>query len=240
LNQGLARTNDVRFRSSLATIHAAWADFLAKNQAPLADRVLLLERGLQIDPSNAALLERFLRVLETGGPEAEQARTRLRGLLTEGKATASVHFTLGVDAWLHGQSEAARTHFEAADKLAPQSPIILNNLAWIGAHDKNPDLTKALKLVQLALDRQPDAVLYRGTRGVILSRMERWKDALPDLEAAIARDPKNPDIHLALAESYEHLGDREMATRHRDAAKAATTPEGTTPAQAGEGTARGS
>lgn len=95
----------------------------------------------------------------------------------------------------------------------------MNNLAWILARDKKPDLPHALKLVQYAVERQPDTVLYRGTRGVILSKMERWRDALPDLEAALERDPKNPDLHLALAETYDHLGDRAMATQHREAAR---------------------
>lgn len=219
VGQGLARTNDGRYRSSLATIYAAWADFLEKNHTPAAERVLLLERGLQIDPASAALLERFLHVLNVAGPEAEPVRARLRGLLAQGRATASVHFTLGVDAWLHGNADSARLHFEEADKLAPRSPIILNNLAWVLAHDKKPDLPHALKLVQYALERQPDTVLYRGTRGVILSKMERWRDALPDLEAALERDPKNPDLHLALAETYDRLGDRAMATQHREAAR---------------------
>lgn len=111
LSQGLARTNDGRYRSSLATIYAAWADFLEKNHTPAAERVVLLERGLQVDPANAALLERFLRVLNTEGAEAEQVRARLRGLLAQGRATASVHFTLGVDAWLHGSADSARLGF---------------------------------------------------------------------------------------------------------------------------------
>jgi tetratricopeptide (TPR) repeat protein len=215
LSQGLSRTADSRFRSSLASVFAAWSDYLGKINAPLAERMLLLERGLQVDPSNGPLLERFGRILKTDGPEAEKVRARLRGLLSEGKATESVHFTLGVDAWLHGKMDAARVHFEEAYRISPRSVVVLNNLAWVLAHSRPPDLPRALKLIDLALDRQPNNVMFKGTRGVILAKLERWREALPELEAALVRDPQNADLHAALATTYEHLGMHEMAAEHR-------------------------
>jgi hypothetical protein len=37
----------------------------------------------------------------------------------------------------------------------------------------------------MALDRRPDVPRFRGTRGATLAGRGRWKEALPDLEAAL-------------------------------------------------------
>jgi len=53
---------------------------------------------------------------------------------------------------------------------------------------------------------------------VILARLGRWRDALPDLEAALADSPDDVELHQSLASAYESLGDLDMAARHRRAA----------------------
>jgi len=140
----------------------------------------------------------------------------LRSLLTQGQGNAGAHFALGLDAWVRGDTDAARIHLEQAARLAPTGPAIANNLAWVLAHGPNPDLSRALSLVELALDRQPRDPQYRGTRGSILVRLGRWKDALPDLETALTKDPNDRDLHGDLAVVYERLGLPDMAAGHRE------------------------
>jgi tetratricopeptide (TPR) repeat protein len=220
LEEGLARTGDPRLRSSLASILAAWSDAAARRGRP-GDRLALLGRGLRVDPTSRPLLERLGQVLRDGGPEAASAREALRDLLARGQATSAAHFTLGVDAWMRGDAAAARAHLEEADRLEPGSPLVANNLAWVLARADPPDLGRALKLADLALERQPDARRFRGTRGDVLARLGRWRDALPELEAGLADAPDDPDLHRALADTYDHLGDADMAARHRTIAGAA-------------------
>ena len=45
--------------------------------------------------------------------------------------------------------------------------------------------------------------------------MQRWKKALPDLEAALRAKPDDNDLHRELAETYENLGEPDMASEHR-------------------------
>ena len=54
-----------------------------------------------------------------------------------------------------------------------------------------------------------------GTRGQILTKMGRWKEALTDLESALRAGQKTPGIHSALAETYEHLGMPDLAAEHK-------------------------
>ena len=52
------------------------------------------------------------------------------------------------------------------------------------------------------------------TRGRIYVKMERWEDALVDLETALRQMPANPDLHRALATTYRGLGDETLAEEH--------------------------
>ena len=56
---------------------------------------------------------------------------------------------------------------------------------------------------------------YRDTRGLILVKMKRWKDALPDLEFALRADLGRPELHRALARVYDNLQMPEVATEHK-------------------------
>jgi tetratricopeptide (TPR) repeat protein len=210
-----------RYRKNLAIVYTAWADAMerAGDGDGLGVRLELLERGLRADPKSDALLERLVRIVGDDGPDLGRAREILGDLLARGEATATAHFALGVDAWIHSNPDEARVHFEAADRLAPGTPRIVNNLAWLLARGDHPDLPRALKLADLAVERRPDVPMYRGTRGVILARLERWRDALPDLEAGLAASPGQIDLHRSLAAVYEALGDQKMAARHRGASE---------------------
>ena len=66
-----------------------------------------------------------------------------------------------------------------------------------------------------ALPQHPE---IRETRGIILARLGRWSEALVDLEIALAAFPDRAHIHDSLADAYEHLGDPDMAARHRELA----------------------
>jgi hypothetical protein len=49
--------------------------------------------------------------------------------------------------------------------------------------------------------------------------MERWQEAIPDLEAGLVKYENKPDLHELLANAYEHVGSTELATEHRRVAK---------------------
>ena len=110
--------------------------------------------------------------------------------------------------------------------MAPQTPAIANNLAWVLATSEPPDTARALDLSNLAVERSPNDPSFRDTRGRILMKLGRWKDALSDLEAALPGNSDNADLHKALAEVYDRLELPAMAAEHRRLAekKAADKP----------------
>lgn len=105
--------------------------------------------------------------------------------------------------------------------------MVANNLAWALASQPEPDLPRALELIELALDGNPTEPNFLSTRGRILARLGRWKDALSSLEAALPALPNNPTLHADLADVYAALGSTELAAEHRQ--KAEIPPEGQPP-----------
>jgi predicted Zn-dependent protease len=91
----------------------------------------------------------------------------------------------------------------------------------------SPDLRRALDLINPIVERFPENVNYRDTRGRIHAKMGKWKEALADLETVLQHQRDNPELHRTLAEIYEHLGDPGMASVHRrHAEQKSQTPPG--------------
>jgi tetratricopeptide (TPR) repeat protein len=220
LKEGLVSTTEAAprnaYRGALGRVFAAWLDSLDRGgRASAGEKLKLLDQGLGYDPSNAALLSRLVEAASLQGPGADEARDALRGLLVQGQGSATIHFALGVDAWRHGDRKGATLHLDEAYRLAPQTPLIANNLAWVLSQGPKPDLPRALELSDLALQRSPREPAFHDTHGEILVRLGKWKEALPDLEAALAASPKDHRLHSRLAEVYAQLGDDALAAEHR-------------------------
>ena len=75
--------------------------------------------------------------------------------------------------------------------MSQGAPLVANNLAWVLAFSPPVDLPRALELANAAVNKVPNEPRFRGTRGQILARMEKWKEALPDLEEALKIFPLN-------------------------------------------------
>jgi tetratricopeptide (TPR) repeat protein len=222
LDEGLAVSHDSMYRTFAARVYVTWYDALGRAGEPAAaaERLAVLEEGLARDPGNPDLLDRMLALTDAPGGDGERATAALHRLLASGKAPAAAHFALGVVALRRGQTDKARLHWEQANKLSPDMPAVANNLAMMLATAKEPDLPRALGLIELALERAPKEPNFRHTRGTVLLKMGRHKEALPDLEAALPRYPNSAPLHVQLAEVYEHLGDPDQAAEHRQQAAA--------------------
>jgi Tfp pilus assembly protein PilF len=216
LQQGLALSNADVYKTRLAKNSIVWFDSLPnETDADRGQRLALIEEGLKYDPKNTELLSRLIDATSLEGDEADKARTVLQGILAQGKATGPLHFMLGVDALKQEKNELALHHFDQAFKLTPQMPDVANNLAWMLAHKEKPDLPRALDMIDSVLKRQPKDARYRETRGQILAKMARWKEALDDLSAALPELPDEKGLHATMAEAYRQLGFKDLAEQHQ-------------------------
>ena len=174
----------------------------------------LLLDAVRYSPLNSQAVAALARKMEGDGEEQERAEKVFRGLLAEGRATSVVHMLLGTRAAQRNELRSARFHLEQALPIHGSRPELLNNLAWVYAQQENGDYQKALELIDRALKIYPGAPELFETRGNVLMKLERWDEAIVDLEKALSRLPGRARLHKLLSEAYRQIGDQRTAEVH--------------------------
>jgi tetratricopeptide (TPR) repeat protein len=87
-----------------------------------------------------------------------------------------------------GAAALAQSDYNAARALV-DNETGLNNLCWLLAtHDTSLDL--ALSLCDASLAKAPDDAAALDSRGMVLLRMGRYRDAIASYDAALAKRPR--------------------------------------------------
>lgn len=214
-------------RQLLGGIYLSWSRHLKDQPAVDKLKVLeLLQKGIQVSPESQDIIMAFLTDCEELETTPEERRHLVERVLGDGGiATSFLHYYLGVQDWKAGRRDDARSHFELACSLNPGFKIISNNLAMaIAAVSERPDdLEKALAIMDDLVRQEPENVHFLDTRGHVLSKLGRLKDAIRDFELALPKAPVKASTHAKLAELYQQIGMNELANEHRTAA---ITPAG--------------
>jgi tetratricopeptide (TPR) repeat protein len=218
LREGLARSNIPAFRSALAAAFASWATFLGQQPAEESSELLqTIVEGLRYDATHEGLLHSLLAFAQRNQEATDRALAASQSIMADGARGPALPLLLALHAHRQGQLAEARAYYEQAHHSAPNVSVVSNNLAWLLAHNEPVDLPRALQLIDDAVSRWPHNVDYRDTRGHVLMRMERWNEALAELEVVLHARPGDPNLRLALADVYDHLGMHELANLERNA-----------------------
>ncbi len=78
------------------------------------------------------------------------------------------------------------------------------------AYFRQPDLDKALPLIDSLLADHPKDPFFRELKGQMLFENGRVAEARPEYESAVALMPEAPQLHLALAQVQIELNEREL------------------------------
>jgi Tfp pilus assembly protein PilF len=225
LQQGLKLQQDEKLQKQLAMTYAAWADFTRRSNKDDSRMLDLLSSALRLDPQNAPALIMLIQLSQNASEHGEDAKKVLEERLASGQAPWVIHLILGTSAIGEAEADSAKTHLEQALAQNPKVPATLNNLAWILSRQKEPDLDRAFGLADQAVKLAPSSPELRETRGQILAKQGKWQEALTDLESVLPYytnsprlEAELPQLHVAIATSYENLGNAEMAKLHRDKA----------------------
>jgi Flp pilus assembly protein TadD len=198
LDQAVRVSPSPAYPPVIAAVCSIWAEKIPNSQN--AEKLRLIKKGLDNAPERLNLRWLLIQATHDSGDSGREAKKLLDGKVAAatGQSAAWWHSLLGTDARIKGDPAAARQHLQTAYELAPQIPDIQNDLAWNLATGSQPDLPRALKLVQSALEQFPDNPSFRDTRGQILAKLGRNKEAVADLEFASSRlaDPKETRIVL--------------------------------------------
>ena len=216
LRAGIDGPNDRIIRRALSRLYLAMAERLRRSDGSVIEaRLELLQKALSYDSANPDALGHLAELAGHSGPASDEVRRRLEDALAAGKAPATVHLVLGTNAAVEGRWERAKLHLEQSYRVNPDTPTLLNNLAWVVAHTEPADFERALHLADRAVELSPDHPEIRQTRGTILVRLKRWSESLTDLELALRHFSDRPQLHRLLADVYSHLGDPDLARKHQ-------------------------
>ena len=200
----------------LASLAVNYHDLKSTEGVSVSELLSYLKRALDHDPNHELALKRLMSYATAKVEGNVELRTVLARVIAEGDEPALAHLAMGNLCWLEGDSSKAEFHFERATAIRTDMAVVLNNLAWLVAHDKNnPDYERAMTLVQAALEQRPNSPDFLDTRGTILLLQEQWKPALNDLEVALSGVKDKRAVHLKLATVYTNLNLPEIAEQHR-------------------------
>ncbi len=205
-------------RQGLAGVLVRWTQRLDEIEEPnIRQQLELLGEALRIAPDNPAVLERVALLIGRDGGSDAVAEEMLQDALVKGTAPAIVHFLLGTRAAADDKdSEMAETYLKQALLLNPNTPVVLNNLAWVlASRGTEKELGDGLKLADQAVKLKPHQPNFRDTRGQIHIKLGNWRLGIADLEEAHRKMKDNPEIHKSLALGYEKIGNQELSTRHQ-------------------------
>ena len=186
----------------------------------LMKRLETLQEARRIAPDSPLVNDALISILFECRDNKNQEVLTLRTALVKGIDSESAHFIRGTLALLNRDFAEAKLHLELAGNKDDQ-PGVLNNLAVAMYQSESPELENALVFVNAALEKVPDHPYFRETRGQILLKLNRTREAIPDLEFSLRAPELVGESHKALAIAYDAIGQKELAQDHRDLAELA-------------------
>lgn len=217
LREGLALAKDPLLEQALASLYLTTADWLEEQPGDPLKKARaafqMVAAALQLNPDDPKLFARLMNLVDADSSVAEEVEELMLGNLEQGIAVGLSHFVLGT--MKMQERTDGSFHLEQAFELMPTAPVVANNLAWHLAHSENPDLDRALAMIDRVVEQTAGAPAYLETRGHILLKRKQWSLALVDLQKALPVFRDFSVTHEALAEAYENLGQPELAKRHR-------------------------
>lgn len=192
--------------------------FQATISKPNPDADQLVELFLQSaeftdDPHDLQVQFAALYRLRADSPVAQRV---VDHVIASPRTPSEILEAAGTVAATLGDQQQAIDYLHRATQKDPKNSIALNNYAYLVSQQPNGDLSTAFAAVNQALAIKPDESRYLETRGQVLIRLGRWREAVADLEQAANSLPESRDIHLSLAKAYDALGNADLARVHRE------------------------
>ncbi len=111
-----------------------------------------------------------------------------------------------------GKREQAKPIWEQILKIQPDSPVALNNLAFIKA-EEGVDLDQALTMAQRAVQKVPGSMDMADTLGWIYIKKNLSDDAVRVFHDLVQKDPKNATFHYHYGMALLQKGDKPSAKK---------------------------
>ncbi len=201
VQQESKRTKDLQVRTLLATTAAQSGDLdlaLSTAQAILND--------FPQDPKNLV----FIGQLQEQNGQMEQAIAQYDRARQLAPKDALVVARYGLACINTGRTQDGIAALRESVKLQPDSPLLMNNLAWYLAV-AGTNLDEAQLLAQRAAQKEPANSTFSDTLGVVYLKAGKPDNAIQVLQALVRKEPASPTYRLHLARALISLGHNQDA-----------------------------
>ncbi len=174
-----------------------------------------LELACQVDSANPAAGEELAKAMVLGQNLSAELQQALERSLLDGTASGVTHLILANRKLTQDQPHTALPELRLALRKMPNSPIVMNNLAFAILKYETENLKEANELIERALKipgaSQVDRASMLDTLAEI--RLAQGDDlgAIEMFEEAIKHDPTKLNTRKKLAEVYSKAGMKELA-----------------------------
>jgi len=193
-----------RDRSSVYDLIAA--DLYARN-GKSAEAVALLEKSAAARPADPTVAVGLARLYAAGG-DPGKAEALLSARVKERPDDLAIRRALADVYLLNKKYDNAVAEETRILSQQPNDIVALNNLAWL--NQQRGDLGKARELAEKAVAAAPPTApatgMIKDTLGWVLLAQGDVQAALPNLEAARAALPGNPEIQYHVAVALQRAG----------------------------------
>lgn len=117
-----------------------------------------------------------------------------------------LYFLQGYRAAQAGRWDEALAAFDQALALAPQDPVLCNNIAYAYANILHTRLDQALFLARIAVEKRPREAAFLDTLGWVYFHLHRIPEAQEWLEKAVRLEPTMETARYHLGAVYEYQG----------------------------------
>jgi tetratricopeptide (TPR) repeat protein len=187
-----------------------FAAFLARQKRIPQALDLCEQAGKTCDPELVASV--CVAILYSGQGDEKQCQQVARWLeeaIAKASKKAPLLGELAAVRRLQKDYPAVVSLYRQVLELEPNDTLSLNNLAWLLAL-KEGNGSEALKLIQRAIDIEGPLSDWLATRAVVYLTLGQSREAIKDLETAIAEAP-TPDRHFHLARAHLLASNRNAA-----------------------------
>ena len=204
--EALATAAQIQKRAPASPLGYSLEGDVQANQKVWPAAAAAMRRSLEKAPDPAVASKLHL-ALSLGGAKADADR-HAQDWLKAHPDDAEFLFYLGGVELSQGQLAAAEARFAAVQKLQPENPAVLNNLAWLAMKLNKPGgLALAEKAVQIA----PKQPAFLDTLSSVLEADNKLPRAIEVQVQALELQPQNHDLRMRLAKLYLKAGDKRLA-----------------------------
>jgi tetratricopeptide (TPR) repeat protein len=178
------------------------AEHYRKIKKPEASLEILKELGRRIDSDATVVATLFERYLET--KRFEEASWVISGMLNTAEHDSDLHYMAGIACNGIDQDDQALSHML---KVRPGSRFYTNAVVHSAMifHDSGR-IDRAIKVVQTAIENEPDHIDYYLYLGSFYEELERFEDALEVLQQGLVKDNTNGRLHFRTGVVYDKMG----------------------------------